>query len=261
MRVQSERKVHIRGVLIGGAAVKICLPLVAEDKASLLSQADESMAQSPDLLEWRVDASRDAQDPAGCLEVLAALRDRIGTLPLIFTCRIHSEGGLRKLPQADRLNLILGAIQSGHVDLVDVEMGNEPAFLETVKEAARAGGVKLILSYHNFEGTPKEEIIYNKLVTAQDLGADIAKVAVMPDGYGDVLTLFNANYRARTREVHIPIITMAMDAQGGISRIAGGLFGSDLTFAMGVEASAPGQLPIDRLREVMKVVYDESTQV
>jgi 3-dehydroquinate dehydratase I len=54
-------------------------------------------------------------------------------------------------------------------------------------------------------------------------------------------------------------VTMAMGALGGISRIAGGLFGSDITFAMGEDASAPGQIPIDRLRQAMEVVYSIRT--
>ena len=50
---------------------------------------------------------------------------------------------------------------------------------------------------------------------------------------------------------------MAMGAVGGVTRIAGGLFGSDMTFAMGRDATAPGQLPIDRLRTAMAVVYEK----
>jgi 3-dehydroquinate dehydratase-1 len=41
---------------------------------------------------------------------------------------------------------------------------------------------------------------------------------------------------------------MSMGEEGGITRIAGGLFGSDLTFALGKASSAPGQIPIADLR-------------
>jgi 3-dehydroquinate dehydratase-1 len=105
------------------------------------------------------------------------------------------------------------------------------------------------LSYHNFDETPDEAFILDRLVTAGKLGADVAKVAVMPKSYKDVLTLLSATYTARTERLDIPIITMSMGAEGGITRIAGGLFGSDLTFALGKASSAPGQIPIDDLRK------------
>ena len=83
------------------------------------------------------------------------------------------------------------------------------------------------------------------------MGADIAKVAVMPKNYKDVLVLLNATLKARTEHLEIPIITMSMGPEGGVTRLAGGLFGSDLTFAIGKEASAPGQIPIGELRQAM----------
>jgi 3-dehydroquinate dehydratase-1 len=70
-----------------------------------------------------------------------------------------------------------------------------------------------------------------------------------------VLTLLGATLKARTGAVNVPIITMSMGAEGEITRVAGGLFGSDLTFAVGKEASAPGQIPIKDLRQAMSVLY------
>ena len=100
-----------------------------------------------------------------------------------------------------------------------------------------------------------EAFIYDKLLEAQEKGADIAKMAVMPKNYADVLTLLGATLKARTGAVNIPIITMSMGPEGGVTRVAGGLFGSDLTFAIGKESSAPGQIPISDLRQAMAVLY------
>ena len=76
----------------------------------------------------------------------------------------------------------------------------------------------------------------------------------MPQDYGDVLTLLKATYTARTEVLEIPIITMSMGGEGGISRIAGGLFGSDLTFAIGQASSAPGQIHIGDIRKAWEVL-------
>jgi len=227
----------------------------AEDTSSLLQQAKEITALKPDLVEWRIDGFTDVKQISTSLEALEALRRQIGETPLIFTCRSHEEGGAETLDHNHRLNLITAALQSGHVDIVDVEMCNEPDFIASVQTASLDAGTRLILSYHNFDHTPEDAFVYDKLTQAQTLGADIAKVAVMPTGPGDVLTLLNATHRARTQGIQIPIITVAMGEQGAVSRVAGGLFGSDITFAMGTDASAPGQIPIENLRSAMDILY------
>ncbi|HBT96405.1 MAG TPA: type I 3-dehydroquinate dehydratase, partial [Desulfobulbaceae bacterium] len=63
-----------------------------------------------------------------------------------------------------------------------------------------------------------------------------------------------ATCRAR-RELDLPLVTIAMGRDGRLSRIAGGLFGSDITFAAGFGASAPGQITTHKLREAMKLLY------
>jgi len=256
VRLQSEKKVTVNNKVFGGPLPLICLPLVAKDRSALLQQAAELIRLDPDLLEWRIDGFDQVEDIGACLDALQALKATMGSIPLIFTCRIHGEGGFKEISQDKRLQLITAAIESGGVEIVDVEMSNEPAFIEKVKNIAQTCNTKLILSYHNFDKTPDETAIYDKLVMAQDMGADIAKLAVMPKDYADVLTLLGATLKARTGAVKVPIVTMSMGPEGGVTRVAGGLFGSDLTFAIGKESSAPGQIPIGELRQAMAVLYD-----
>jgi 3-dehydroquinate dehydratase-1 len=255
MRLQSETKVSVRDKVIGGPDPAICLALVAKKKPEVLSQAEVLNRFQPDLVEWRIDSYENVEDVDDSLEVLESLREKIGNIPLIFTCRADAEGGFKQIRADIRLKLIQAAIGSGHIDLVDVEMCNETVFIENIKDTAERYGAKLILSYHNFDQTPVEAFIFDKLVQAQEMGADIAKVAVMPKNYQDVLILLNATLKARTEYLKIPIITMSMGPEGGVTRLAGGLFGSDITYAIGKEASAPGQIPIGDLRKAMSVLY------
>jgi 3-dehydroquinate dehydratase-1 len=256
MRLQSEVKVTVRDKIIGGPAPVICLPLVAKEKSEVLGQAGELKTFDPDLVEWRIDGYENVEDFDDSLWVLKALREKIGNIPLIFTCRIDAEGGFKQIRADLRLKLMQAAIGSGLLDLADIEMCNETAFIENVKDAARRNGTRLIFSYHNFDHTPDEAFILDKLMQAQNMGADIAKVAVMPKDYRDVLVLLSATLKARMGYLSIPIITMSMGPEGGLTRLAGGLFGSDLTFAIGKETSAPGQIPIDELRQAMTVLYE-----
>lgn len=233
----------------------ICLPLLAKRKPDLLAQAVEIVAMRPDMLEWRVDGYENVADIDDCLVVVKELRSIVGELPVIFTCRSHLEEGLVDLPQKQRLQLLQAVIGSGNVDIVDVEISNEEDFLSKIVKEVRSLGVKLILSYHNFATTPDETFLIDKLIEGQNLGGDISKLAVMPKNYSDVLTLLSATEKARSGRVDVPIVTMAMGDEGKITRLAGGLFGSDITFAVGTESSAPGQIPISEMRAAMKVIF------
>jgi len=255
MRQQSKVKVTVRNVVIGGPKPLICLPLVGKTRAMVLQEAETLIELKPDLLEWRIDAFDKTENIEDCLSLLNALRTTIGEIPLLFTCRIDLEGGMSDLSQESRLELIVAAMETGDVDIVDVELCNSKEFIQSVKECARANNTKLILSYHNFKETPSKPFMYAKLVEAQIAGADISKLAVMPENYEDVLTVLSATNKARNETVQIPIVTMSMGPEGAVSRLAGGLFGSDITFAVGVQASAPGQMPIEGLRTAMDLLY------
>jgi 3-dehydroquinate dehydratase-1 len=231
---------------------------VAEDRATLLQQAKEVITYQPDAVEWRVDKFKAVRDAGAVLDSLGALREAIADTPLIFTCRIIHEGGFQEISEKDRLEVNRAVIASGMIDLIDTELCNGEDMIGEMKEACARFGVRLILSYHNFKETPSKDDMVERLAAAGKLGADVAKVAVMPKNYGDVLALLGATYKARVEILDIPIITMSMGGEGAITRIAGGLFGSDLTFAIGKASSAPGQIPIGEIRKAWEVLpYDK----
>jgi len=256
MRPQSRVRVTVRGTVIGGDRPLVCLPLVGRTGREVVREAEELSALQSDLLEWRADGYDKVESIGDCLSVLKDIRTIIHEIPLIFTCRIDREGGLTAMSRKKRLALISGAVASGDIDLVDTELCNDAAFIEAVRRQAARFDVKLILSYHNFTNTPSQSFICSKLAEAQKAGADISKIAVMPKDYGDVLRLFGATYKARKEMIEGPIVAMSMGPEGVISRLAGCLFGSDITFAAGLEASAPGQIPIEELRRNMASLYN-----
>jgi len=255
MRQQSKIVVPVRSVVIGGERPLVCLPLVAKNITELLGEAELLVSLQPDMLEWRIDGFAQVGNIEACLEAQKKLREVIGDMPLIYTCRIDLEGGMAKIDQNTRRALIEAAMAAGGIDLVDIELCNEEDFITAIRAKATECDVKLILSYHNFTETPDENFIIGKLEAQCKAGADIAKLAVMPKNYSDVLTLLNATNRARNTSVEVPIVTMSMGPEGQITRLAGGLFGSDITFAIGKNASAPGQIPIAALREAMAIFY------
>ena len=51
-----------------------------------------------------------------------------------------------------------------------------------------------------------------------------------------------------------PIITMSMAGTGVISRLCGEVFGSALTFGAAKKASAPGQMGVNELETVLRLL-------
>ena len=85
--------------------------------------------------------------------------------------------------------------------------------------------------------------------------ADIPKIAVMPQSKKDVLTLLSATNEMVEEHANRPIITMSMAATGVISRLAGEVFGSCLTFGAAKKASAPGQMGVNDLKIILETLH------
>ena len=90
-------------------------------------------------------------------------------------------------------------------------------------------------------------------------GADIAKIAVMPQKAEDVLELLSATLKA-VQSMSCPVITMSMGKSGMISRVCGEIFGSSVTFGSMHTSSAPGQIDIEALRQMLAVLHGEYIQ-
>lgn len=242
------------GPLAHGRLPAICAPLVAGTVDALVEETAAIADKEPDLLEWRVDFFEGIADTDQVLEAAWRIRQAAPGIPLLFTRRSRREGGQPiDLAEEAVLDLYHAVCKSGLVALVDYEMGNEPEHVNRVRNLSRRCGVKLVLSYHNFQQTPPEDELVAKIRMARQLDADVAKVAVMPGSLDDVLTVLRATLVA-SREVRIPVISMAMGGYGALTRLCGGVFGSALTFAVGASSSAPGQVPIEDVRAALALL-------
>jgi 3-dehydroquinate dehydratase-1 len=253
--MQTPKPIELNGQAIAsGKFPLICTPLVGRTLDKLLAELAIVLPKKPDVLEWRVDFFEQIGDTALVIAAAAAIKKAAGSVPLLFTRRSTIEGG-EKIPlNEDQVIAMYNAVcESKHIDLIDYEMANDGANIAQVREAAKAHGIKLVLSFHNFSYTPALETLAAKFLTADQLGADVAKVAVMPRDLDDVLTLLTATRQA-SKKLRIPLISMSMGPLGAITRMVGGVFGSSLSFAVGAASSAPGQVPIEDLNTVLGIL-------
>lgn len=232
----------------------ICTPLVGRTLTDILAELDLVLPKKPDMLEWRVDYFEGIFDTALVISVAKAIKTAANGIPLLFTRRSIMEGGeCIALNEEQVVALYSVVCASKYIDLIDYEMANEAANIAQVRDAAHANGISLVLSFHNFKCTPDQETLVSKFITAERLGADVAKVAVMPNDPEDVLTLLSATRQA-CGQVQLPVISMSMGSYGALTRLFGWVFGSALTFAVGARGSAPGQIPIEDLSTVLNIL-------
>lgn len=248
--------VKIRNVEIGTGIPKICVPIVGTTREEILTAAETIRTTAADVVEWRVDWYEDIFDFVRTEETMKALRETLGDMPILFTFRTSAEGGEKAIEKEAYVELNCNAARTGLVDLVDVEAFTGDDAVKTVIEEAHKHGVKVVASNHDFHKTPSKDEIVSRLCKMQELGADIPKIAVMPQNKKDVLTLLSATEEMADVHADRPIITMSMSGTGVISRLCGEVFGSALTFGAVGKASAPGQMGAEELQTVLSLLHE-----
>lgn len=239
------KRVTIDNVTIGQGRPKIIVPIVGKTQAEVIQAAKDASKSSGDLVEWRIDFYEDVEK-AGAVSELSQEVKQLVNKPLLITFRTFEEGGERELSDEQYVALYQDIINNGSVDLLDVELFIPEEKLDALVRECHSQGVYVVLCNHDFERTPPEEEIIRRLELMESKGADICKIAVMPQTPEDVLTLLKATHR-RQQFANVPLITMSMGSLGMISRLSGEVFGSAATFGFLGQASAPGQMAVEDL--------------
>lgn len=252
----SQKQITLRNKRVfGGGRLLTCVPLVSKDIEALVRDAGETCRENPDILEWRADFFQTLSDPGAMAEAAKALREAAGDTPVLFTPRHPAENGAAPLEDERKKAVIEAVSATGCIDLVDLEMRYDDSYIRQVRRLTADHGVKLVLSYHDFSGMPELETIRAKLRRAEDLGADINKLALMPKDYHDVAVFCQEICRAKQDWMKNPMIASLMGDIGAVTRFGGGSLGSDMCFVAVTGISGPGQMHISDYR-VLNALID-----
>lgn len=243
----------IKNLTIGSGLPKICVPIVATTREEILNSLETYNRKEIDLLEWRIDYMKNIQDIPALISIAKEITATLPNKPLLVTFRSKQEGGEQELSISEYLALNQEFANQKAADLVDIELfcTQDTELLASTVSKIKATGTKVIFSNHDFFKTPSKSTIIDRLKNMQELGGDIAKIAVMPTCTEDVLTLLSATRQMSEEFAQIPIVTMSMGQLGTISRICGSTFGSAITFGALEQASAPGQIPVEKLYDTL----------
>jgi len=245
-----------KGIVIGEGKPKICVPITGKTLTEIKIQAEEIQGLENEMVEWRVDCFSDIKDEVKIQETLQYLKNTLHNKLILFTFRSKREGGTQEISNEEYFKLCKNAIRSQMIDFVDVELFTGDELVSELVKTAHENEVYVIMSNHDFDKTPAKEVIIERLMRMQQLGADILKMAVMPKTAEDVLTLLSATNKMNTELAEKPVVTMSMAKLGVISRLAGEVFGSAITFGTAGEASAPGQIPVKPLSEILNLFHE-----
>ena len=247
--------VTVKNITFQEGETLICVPLIGKTLDEILGNAHGLVDAGADIIEWRVDHFTQVREMAQVMAALAEIRGALKALPLLFTFRSAQEGGEQAISTEAYIALNRAAIDSGLVDMIDLELFTGDDQVKETVAYAHAHDVKVVMSNHDFHKTPEAEEIIARLRKMQSFDADIPKIALMPQSTSDVLTLLTATLEMQEQYADRPIITMSMAKTGVISRLAGEVFGSAATFGAVKKASAPGQISVNDLRTVLTILH------
>jgi 3-dehydroquinate dehydratase-1 len=245
------KTVRIKDVSVGQGQPKIAVPITGATQFEILQQAKKIVKYQPDLVEWRIDFFQKVTDKQQLISTAKVLKECLAGLALLITFRTAAEGGQLKLPVEKYYEIVQTIIEQRLSDAIDLEFYRNPAQITRLISLAKKEELTVIVSYHNFQNTPIKEEILKHFTAMSQSGADIAKIAVMPQTKADVVNLLTATSQS-TAVLDLPLIAISMGSLGKISRVAGEVFGSAMTFASVEAESAPGQISINTLRKMLK---------
>lgn len=246
--------ITVRNLTIGSGIPKIIVPIVEDTSEGVENAGALFVENDAQAIEWRVDFFKRVLEPEAFMTTLQRLREVVGETPLLVSFRTKKEGGEREITPGDYLALCQMAAKGG-ADMVDVEILSGDKLVADCIKAVHEAGALVVASNHDFHGTPKKVELIRRLRKMQKMGADILKIAVMPNSTADVLTLLSATDEMAQKYANKPLITMSMSPRGVLSRLTGEVFGSSMTFGTVGKESAPGQIPAKKLSAIMQELH------
>jgi 3-dehydroquinate dehydratase-1 len=191
-----------------------------------------------DVVEYRVDTWPDRAPQAVTLAAASPV-------PVLVTVRHPDEGGQNALdsPARERLARLFLPVAT----LLDVEIASLGEMSSLLSDA-RAAGLMVVASFHDFAATPSPDDLRRKRDAAVAAGADIVKFAATLHSSADLATLASL----LEEPGHPPLSIMGMGRLGRLSRLLFAQLGSVLNYGYLDRATVPGQWPAARLRELIR---------
>ncbi len=246
------KEVIIKRKTLSSDKVSICVPIVAKKADEILSAVDKCVSLDVPVIELRADCFECFKNQDQLLALLEQIGARTENTIVIFTIRTSLEGGNADIAEAEYKDVLMKVSASGSIDIIDVETSHILEGEEFINQLHN-NGVYVLASHHDFDKTPELMDLIEIYDDLQATGADIIKLAVMPKVPADVLCIFKAAEYANDNLEALTIM-ISMGNMGKVTRVAGKLVGSCITFASIDEISAPGQIDFSTMNSLLEIL-------
>ena len=226
------------------------------DRINEVADKYDTSKMRTEILEFRADYYENVCEKSELLRLLAEVRSIMGDRKLLFTYRSEEEGGeLRHDRAGFMLEDIYRWVGTSHLaEMVDVELMSGNYRVVRCAAKSRDLGIETVVSYHNFEETPRDDKLMEMLHNMEILGGDILKIAVTPKNEFDVRRIMeltekivSRGFRNEEENINKPVVILSMGELGRASRLMVGDKGSHFTFSYVGNTSAPGQIELGEL--------------
>jgi 3-dehydroquinate dehydratase / shikimate dehydrogenase len=224
------------------ALPRICVALGLPDVSKLLEAARREAEAGDTFLEFRLDY---LDHPERGPEAVAAFLEQFPDCIVLATCRRHQNAGRFNGSIEEQVRILEAAVLSG-AQAVDVEIETAEAAPEKLN--AVRGRACLIVSYHNYEGTPQLDTVRNRLLRIPADAYKMVTTVRKPSDTGRVLALARAHSKT-------PMVVLGMGEMGFPTRVLAPAFGCLYTYAAPIvsEGTAAGQVCARQLRHHYRV--------
>lgn len=224
------------------ALPKICIALGFPTVEQLIAHARQEAEAGETFIEFRLDY---LPKPDQGVQAIRDFLERYPQCTILATCRRHQNHGHFNGSIEEQIRILDSAIDAG-ARAVDVEVESAENVVPRL-EAIR-GRAWLILSYHNFGGTPSLDAVMRRMAKIPADAYKIVSTARKPTDNFRVLSLAKSNPRT-------PLILLAMGEVGFPTRVLSTAFGGTYTYAAPVsaEGTAAGQVSSKLLRTLYRI--------
>lgn len=243
----------------------ICIPITAKSSKEALDYIERSCLIA-DAIELRMDLITEGS----LSELIGAARRSSRKVVIIVTCRKKEEAayafesgdtGSRTEDQKEKKTAILKQAVKLGADYIDIELSEGNDAIQELKSYCekRGGYTKIIISYHDFKGTPSLSRLKEIFHQCRKFNAVVVKIVTYAKKPEDNLRMLSLIPYAKKHKQEI--IAFCMGTAGRISRVMAPYLGNYLTFAAldRQMQSAPGQLTVSELKQINKLLEDETS--
>jgi 3-dehydroquinate dehydratase/shikimate dehydrogenase len=221
----------------------ICIALGLPDTDSLIAQARAEYSAGERFLEFRLDY---LPDPERGIAAMKRFLVRHTDCTILATCRRRQNQGKFTGSIEEQLRMLNAAREAG-AHAVDLEIESAENCEERLADLRAS--TYLLLSYHNYGGTPPRlDHVLKRMTRIPAHGYKIVTTARKPSDTSRVLALAKSHPKT-------PTILLAMGETGFATRVLSPAFGGLYTYAAPNMAlgTASGQVGAKQLRSVYRV--------